>query len=86
VKPGITGWAQVNGRNAVAWDERLARDVFYVDHMTLGLDLSILARTVVKLWTREGITAVGHATMPDFHGRRDPRPAAAGCPAVCGEE
>lgn len=86
VKPGITGWAQVNGRNAVAWDERLARDVFYVDHMTLGLDLSILARTVVKLWTREGITAVGHATMPDFHGRPDARPAAAGCSAVCGEE
>ena len=85
VKPGITGWAQVNGRNAVAWDERLARDVFYVDHMTLGLDIGILARTVVKLWTGEGVTALGHATMPDFHGRPNARPAAVGCSAVRGD-
>lgn len=78
VRPGITGWAQVNGRNAVSWEERFERDVFYVDHRSFGLDLKILALTVLRLWTREGISAVGHATMPDFLGGPRSRAIATG--------
>jgi sugar transferase EpsL len=63
VRPGITGWAQVNGRNAVGWDERLALDVWYVDHHTTWLDLRILARTVGAVLARSGISAQGEATM-----------------------
>ena len=66
VRPGVTGWAQVNGRNALGWDERLALDVWYVDHHSLGLDLVVLARTVRMLLRREGVHAPGHATMPEF--------------------
>jgi lipopolysaccharide/colanic/teichoic acid biosynthesis glycosyltransferase len=68
VRPGITGWAQVHGRNAVGWDERLALDVFYVEQWSLRLDLRILFRTVAQVARREGISADGHATMPEFEG------------------
>jgi lipopolysaccharide/colanic/teichoic acid biosynthesis glycosyltransferase len=66
VKPGITGWAQVNGRNAVSWDEKLELDVWYVDHRSLRLDLQIMAKTAAVLLRREGIGHEGHATMPEF--------------------
>ena len=68
VKPGITGWAQVNGRNAITWEEKFALDVWYVDHWSLWLDIKILAMTVVKVFKREGISAFGEATMPEFRG------------------
>jgi sugar transferase EpsL len=68
VKPGITGWAQVNGRNAVSWEERFALDLWYVDHWSLGLDLRIMARTVWTIATRRGVNASGAATMPEFGG------------------
>jgi len=68
VKPGITGWAQVNGRNAITWEEKFALDVWYVDNWSLLLDLKILAMTVVKVFRREGISAAGDATMPEFMG------------------
>ena len=66
--PGITGWAQVNGRNAVDWDERLQLDVWYVDHVSLALDLRILWRTVRQVLSGHGVSAEGHATMPEFRG------------------
>ena len=66
VRPGITGWSQVNGRNAVDWPTRLKQDVWYVDNMSFWLDLKILFLTVVKVFRREGISAEGHATMPSF--------------------
>jgi sugar transferase EpsL len=68
VKPGITGWAQVNGRNALTWDEKFALDLWYVDNWTIGLDIKILWMTLVKVLKREGISAEGHATMPKFRG------------------
>jgi sugar transferase EpsL len=68
VKPGITGWAQVNGRNALPWEEKFKLDVWYVDNWTIWLDLKILWLTVVKVLRREGISAHGHATMPEFKG------------------
>jgi sugar transferase EpsL len=68
VKPGITGWAQVNGRNAISWEEKFARDVWYVDNCSLWLDIKILAMTVVKVFRREGISSRGEATMPEFTG------------------
>jgi glycosyltransferase involved in cell wall biosynthesis/lipopolysaccharide/colanic/teichoic acid biosynthesis glycosyltransferase len=68
VKPGMTGWAQVNGRNALEWDEKFALDLWYVDNWSLGLDLRILVRTVVAVLTRRGISARGSATMPEFQG------------------
>lgn len=68
VRPGLTGWAQVHGRNELSWDERLALDVWYVDHRSLGLDLKILWLTVAAVLSRRGISACGHATMPEFHG------------------
>ena len=70
VRPGITGWAQVNGRNAVSWEDRFKLDVWYVDHRTLGLDLRILWLTVRKVIVREGISAQGEATMPRFTGNK----------------
>jgi len=66
--PGITGLAQVSGRNALSWEERFALDVWYVDHRTFRLDLVILARTVAAVFTRRGIHAEGAATMPEFTG------------------
>lgn len=68
VRPGITGWAQVNGRNAVSWDERFKLDVWYVDHRSFWLDMRILWLTMRKVIAREGISAHGDATMPRFTG------------------
>ncbi|MDZ4168505.1 MAG: sugar transferase [Coriobacteriia bacterium] len=68
VRPGITGWAQVNGRNAVSWDERFAMDVWYVDNRSFLLDFRILARTVSTVFRRDGVSATGHATMEPFGG------------------
>ena len=68
VRPGITGWAQVNGRNAQTWEDRFRYDVWYVDHYSLGLDLKILCLTIWRVLRREGISAEGHATMPGFQG------------------
>ncbi|MDM7325325.1 MAG: sugar transferase [Thermus sp.] len=70
VKPGITGWAQVNGRNALSWEEKFKLDVWYVDNWDLLLDLKILALTLLKVLRREGISAQGHATMPEFKGSK----------------
>lgn len=68
VRPGITGWAQVNGRNAISWADKFALDVWYVDHLTLWLDLRILWLTVRKVLVRDGISAPSDATMPKFEG------------------
>ena len=68
VRPGVTGWAQINGRNALSWDEKFRLDVWYVDHQSLWLDLKILMLTVRKVFVREGISAAGEATMPKFTG------------------
>ena len=68
VRPGITGWAQVNGRNALSWQEKFRLDVWYVDHRSLALDLRILWMTVRKVFAREGISAAGEATMARFTG------------------
>jgi lipopolysaccharide/colanic/teichoic acid biosynthesis glycosyltransferase len=68
VRPGITGWAQVNGRNALSWDRKLELDVWYVDNRSLWLDLRILWLTLRKVLAREGISAPGEATMPRFTG------------------
>jgi sugar transferase EpsL len=67
-RPGITGWAQVNGRNATTWPDRLRLDTWYVDHWSLGLDLRILIRTLRQLWSGDGITFPGDSTMPEFDG------------------
>jgi len=77
VCPGVTGWAQVNGRNALSWEQRFEHDVWYVDHRSLALDLRILALTIAKVWRREGITAAGHATMEPFRGNPALPPGAA---------
>ncbi|MBD9400647.1 sugar transferase [Comamonas sp. CMM02] len=68
VRPGVTGWAQVNGRNAISWEEKFALDTWYVDHQSLVLDIKILWLTVKKVLVREGISAVGEATMGKFTG------------------
>ena len=68
VKPGVTGWAQVNGRNAVSWERKFEMDVWYVGHRSFKLDLEILVRTILKVFAREGISQQGHATMPEFRG------------------
>lgn len=68
VRPGITGWAQVNGRNALSWEEKFALDVWYVDNQSLWLDLKILWLTVWRVLKRDGISADGEATMPRFRG------------------
>lgn len=70
VKPGLTGWAQVNGRNAISWEEKFALDVWYVKHQSLWLDLKILGMTVKKILIRDGINAAGDATMPKFTGNK----------------
>lgn len=67
-RPGITGWAQVNGRNTIEWEERFALDVWYVDNQSLWLDLKILALTLLKVVRREGISEQGHATQSEFTG------------------
>jgi len=68
VRPGLTGWAQINGRNALSWDEKFALDVWYVDNRSMKLDLQILWLTVLKVLQRDGISADGEATMPKFQG------------------
>lgn len=70
VRPGITGWAQVNGRNALDWAKRLELDVYYVEHQSLLFDLEILLRTALSVLRQEGIAADGEATMPHFRGER----------------
>ena len=70
VRPGITGWAQVNGRNAITWEQKFAYDVWYVDHRSLWLDLKILWLTVWQVVSRKGISADGEATMGEFTGSR----------------
>lgn len=70
VRPGITGWAQINGRNALSWDEKFKLDVWYVDNRSLWLDIKILWLTVRKVLVRDGISAAGEATMPRFTGSR----------------
>lgn len=70
VMPGITGWAQVNGRNAISWEEKFRHDVWYVDNRSLRLDLKILLLSIVKVFGRHGISADGEATMPRFRGNR----------------
>jgi len=74
VRPGVTGWAQVNGRNALTWREKFALDIEYVEHVSLGLDLRILILTIVSVARSEGISHSGHVTMQPFrggHGRDD---------------
>ena len=68
--PGLTGWAQVNGRNALSWEEKFELDVWYVDHWSLWLDVKILALTLWKVLKKEGISQAGHATMEEFMGTR----------------
>ncbi len=68
VKPGITGWAQVNGRNAITWEQKFEYDVWYVDNQSLRLDLKIIALTIWKILKREGISQPGHATAEEFMG------------------
>jgi len=70
VKPGITGLAQINGRNAITWEQRFAFDVEYVKKIGIWLDLRILVLTVIRVLKREGISAEGHSTMPYFLGSR----------------
>ena len=71
VRPGITGWAQVNGRNAITWDQKFALDIWYVDHHSLRLDLRIIWLTVRNVLRREGISQAGEATMEEFFGTAD---------------
>ena len=68
VKPGITGWAQVNGRNAISWEEKFRLDVEYVDKQSFGMDVKVLWMTGVNVLQRKGISAEGHATMEEFRG------------------
>lgn len=68
VKPGVTGWAQVNGRNAISWEEKFKLDVWYVDHQSFWVDIKIILRTFKKVFFRHGISAEGEATMPKFTG------------------
>ena len=68
VKPGITGWAQVNGRNALTWGQKFELDLWYVDHESFWLDLRILSKTVWQVLRRDGISQSGHVTMPEFLG------------------
>lgn len=70
VLPGITGWAQINGRNAISWEERFDLDVWYVDNRSLALDLRILARTVAAVLKRQGINAIGDVSMAEFQGSK----------------
>lgn len=70
-KPGLTGWAQVNGRNALSWEEKFDLDIWYVDHRSIWLDLKIIALTIKMLFLREGIEHGSHVTMPRFNGSKD---------------
>ena len=68
VKPGLTGWAQINGRNAITWEKRFELDLWYVDHLSFPLDVKILALTLWRVLRREAISEEGHATMTEFMG------------------
>lgn len=70
VRPGITGWAQVNGRNAITWEEKFQLDVWYVENQSFWLDMKILVRTVIKVFKSEGISQDGHVTMEKFQGTK----------------
>ncbi|SFQ41981.1 Sugar transferase involved in LPS biosynthesis (colanic, teichoic acid) [Geopseudomonas sagittaria] len=70
VRPGVTGWAQVNGRNALSWEDKFRLDIWYVDHQSFWLDLKIICLTLAKVMVREGISAAGEATMPKFTGSK----------------
>lgn len=78
VRPGITGWAQANGRNALTWDDQLDMDVWYVEHRSVRLDLRIIGATVTSVLRREGISHEGHATRPEFPGSGVDRATPAG--------
>jgi hypothetical protein len=77
VRPGLTGWAQVNGRNELDWEQKFALDVWYVDHRGFFLDIWILLLTVQKVFALRGISAQGHASMPEFAGAVHGDPPAA---------
>ena len=83
VRPGITGWAQVNGRNAISWEDKFRLDVWYVDHRSLGLDLWILLLTFAKALWPQGVSAAGEATMPEFLGLQGDRRTAVAEQAIC---
>ena len=68
VRPGITGWAQINGRNDIPWSKKFELDIYYVDHLTFGFDLKIFLMTILKVFKREGISAEGQATIEAFNG------------------
>lgn len=70
VLPGMTGWAQINGRNAITWEEKFSYDVWYVDHWTFGLDMKIIAQTIWKVILREGINEPGHISAVEFMGTK----------------
>jgi lipopolysaccharide/colanic/teichoic acid biosynthesis glycosyltransferase len=70
VKPGLTGWAQINGRNAISWEEKFRLDTWYVDHWSLWLDLKIILLTVIKVVRREGISEQNQATMSEFKSQK----------------
>ncbi len=70
VRPGVTGWAQINGRNAIGWPEKLNLDIWYVENRTLWLDIKIIALTIKKVVKRDGISALGETTMPKFTGEQ----------------
>lgn len=70
IRPGVTGWAQVNGRNAISWDEKLALDVWYVNNRSFWLDMKVIWLTIRKVIKREGISAAGEATMSKFEGQQ----------------
>lgn len=74
VKPGLTGWAQINGRNALNWESKFALDVWYVDHCSLWLDIRIILRTILTVVRRDGISAANEATMPEFMGTKEGYP------------
>ncbi|MGQ0452997.1 sugar transferase, partial [Bacillus sp. SS-TM] len=68
IRPGITGWAQVNGRNAISWEEKFELDVWYVDHQSFWLDMKIIFLTIIKVFKLEGISQKGHVTIERFTG------------------
>jgi lipopolysaccharide/colanic/teichoic acid biosynthesis glycosyltransferase len=76
VRPGITGWAQINGRNAISWDDKFRLDTWYADNHSFALDMKILFQTLLKVTRRDGISAEGEATMPKFTGSNPSGPAA----------
>lgn len=71
VRPGVTGWAQINGRNAISWQDKFKLDVWYVEHQSLWLDIKILLLTIKKVFIKEGISATEHVTMPEFMGNNN---------------